>query len=129
VDVIELDELVALETSIWNALRSGDARADTAHLADDFLGVYPSGLADRSDHVDQLANGPTIASFEVVDPRMIVISDDHALLVYRADYRRPKSEDTLESMFVSSLWSRRGGEWTNAFSQDTPVGVPAVDTR
>lgn len=127
--MIELDQLLALETNIWKALRSGDPQADKAHLADDFLGVYPSGLADRSDHVDQLANGPTIASFEIVDPRMIAISADHALLVYRADYRRPESEDMLESMFVSSLWSRRDGQWTNAFSQDTPVGVPDGNTR
>jgi hypothetical protein len=127
--VIELDELLALETNIWNALRSGDAQADMSHLADDFLGVYPSGFADRSDHVEQLADGPTVSSFEILDPRVIVISDDHALLVYQADFRRPGSDDTPESMFVSSLWSRRNGQWTNAFSQDTPVGVPVVDTR
>lgn len=119
--VIGLDELVDLETAVWEALVAGDAGADVASLTDDFLGVYPTGLAGRDDHGEQLADGPTVASFEIVEPRMLPIDDDHALLVYRADYRRPGVTGTGESMYVSSLWERRDGRWLNSFSQDTPV--------
>ncbi len=122
---IDLDEALELETKVWDALRRGDADEDARLLADDFLGVYPSGFADRSDHAGQLANGPTIAGFELRHPRLRVLSDNDVLLSYRADFHRFTSDpgDRGESMYVSSVWSRRGGDWLNVFSQDTPVEV------
>lgn len=117
-------ELIALETSVWEALREGNEAADRALLAADFLGVYPTGFADRGDHAGQLDDGPTVAEYAIAEPRAIEISDDHALLAYRAEYRRPGSNET-ESMYVSSLWSRRDGRWINVFSQDTPVDPKA----
>lgn len=120
---MDLDGVVALETRVWDALRRGDAEEDARLLADDFLGVYPSGFANRSDHVGQLASGPTVADFELHDPRMMVISEDDVLLSYRAEWHRVASGDDgpAASMFISSLWSRRAGRWVNVFSQDSPA--------
>jgi hypothetical protein len=54
---------------------------------------------------------------------MMVLSDDHVLLCYRADWRRMRDggPGEAESMYISSLWSRRDGAWLNVFSQDTPT--------
>lgn len=122
---MELDAFIQLESKVWDALRRGDAEEDARLLAADFLGVYPSGFASRSDHVGQLANGPTVADFELHEARMLVLSEDDVLLCYRADWHRfttDKSGDD-ESMYISSLWSKRSGEWLNVFSQDTPADV------
>jgi len=121
---MDLQAMVDLETRGWDALLRGDADADTRLLAPDFLGVYSSGFAGRSDHAGQLANGPTIADFELHDARTVEVSDDDVLLCYRAEYRRLVAgvPQPHESMYVSSLWSRRSGEWVNVFSQDTPAG-------
>ena len=123
---MDLDAFIELETEVWDALRRGDAEADARLLAEDFLGVYPSGFADRSDHAGQLANGPTVAEFELNDARLIVLSDNDVLLSYRADWRRfsARERSAAESMYVSSLWSRRAGGWVNVFSQDSPVAFP-----
>jgi hypothetical protein len=123
---MDLDAFVELETKVWDALRRGDAEADARLLAEDFLGVYPSGFADRSDHAGQLANGPTVAEFELRDVRLMVLSDSNVLLSYRADWRRFTTRERAhaESMYVSSLWSQRAGEWVNVFSQDSPVALP-----
>jgi hypothetical protein len=120
---MDLQAMVELETRVWDALRRGDADADTRLLAVDFLGVYSSGFAGRSDHAGQLADGPTVADFELHDARTVEVSDDDVLLCYRADYRRLVGDvpQSGESMYVSSLWSRRSGEWVNVFSQDTPA--------
>ncbi len=109
---------------MWDALRRGDVEEDNRLLADDFLGVYASGFADRSDHAGQLVNGPTVAEFQLRDARLTVLSDDDVLLSYRADYRRVTTFDQapVESMYISSLWSQRAGSWVNVFSQDTPAG-------
>jgi len=117
---MDLPELIALETSVWEALREGSGTADARLLSADFLGVYPTGFAGRDDHVGQLDDGPTVAEYAILEPRLLVLSKDHVVLAYRAEYCRPRSAE-IESMYVSSVWSRRDGAWINVFSQDTPV--------
>lgn len=124
---MNVDELIALESSVWEALRRGDSTADNELLAADFLGVYPTGFADRADHVEQLVDGPTVLEFAIHDAQMLEVSTSHVLLAYRAEYRRPgNKEAALEEMYVSSLWSNRDGSWVNVFSQDTPVDPTAT---
>ncbi|MEM9785129.1 MAG: nuclear transport factor 2 family protein [Pseudomonadota bacterium] len=111
-----LDELAQCETAVWQALVDGHAAADASALHDRFLGVYPSGFADKAAHVGQLADGPTIARFALSDLRL---GPDHALLSYHARFCRPHGKD--EEMYVSSVWMRSDTGWRNLFSQDTPV--------
>ncbi len=107
---------------MWVALRDGDQGLDEQLLADDFLGVYPTGFAAKSDHSGQLGAGPTVESFSIDVPVLKVLTDDDVLLVYDAEYCRPGGRP--ERMYVSSLWCRRDGMWRNVFSQDTPPGDP-----
>ena len=110
---------VDLERRVWQALVDGDREADVASLSEDFLGVYPSGLAGRDDHADQVLNGPTVVSYSISDEQIRVVTDEHVLLTYRAVFERPESGSS--SWWVSSLWSLRNGKWTNVFSQDTVI--------
>ena len=127
---MDLDTLVALETKVWEALRRGDAEADARLLAEDFLGVYATGFAGRAEHAAQLANGPTVAEYQLHNVRLIALSDNDALLCYRADFRAVAADGAaVESMYISSLWSRRSGEWLNVFSQDTPADAGALNDR
>ena len=122
---MDLHSLLALETAVWQALVDGDAEADRDLLAEDFVGLYPTGFATRADHVSALVDGPSVRSFELSDARMLVVSDHAALLLYRATYERAAGREA-EAMYVSSLWSRRAGRWVNVFSQDTPDTDVAV---
>ena len=115
-----VDVVVELESAVWQALVDGNAAADRALLADHFLGVYPTGFADRADHTDQLSSGPTVAEYSILSPRVLEVTDADVLLSYEAHFRRT-SDGSLERMYVSSLWSRRDDQWLNAFSQDTPA--------
>ena len=118
-----LDFFVALETQVWEALVNGDADADRALLTSDFVGVYTTGFADRSEHAAQLVNGPTMASYAIRESRLVRVSPTNVLLCYRADYAPIRDGRTAgeESMFISSLWTERDGRWLNSFSQDTPA--------
>ncbi|MFT7597063.1 MAG: hypothetical protein ACI8R4_004407 [Paracoccaceae bacterium] len=71
-------------------------------LTPGFLGVYPRGFAGRSDHTGQLTDGPVMQSYDLSDARLLVVGSDHALLCYRADFKRAGS-DKAEAMFISSL--------------------------
>ena len=113
------DLLLELETAVWQALRDGDAAADRAALAADFLGVYPTGQATRADHVSQLNDGASIATFELSLVTWRDYGNGLALISYRARYRRV-GRGGAEHMFVSSLWRAESGQWRNVFSQDTP---------
>jgi hypothetical protein len=68
-----------------------------------------------------------VASYFIVDARVIRVSATAALVCYRADFRRvcdglPGGDET---MYISSLWTESNGRWSNLFSQDTPA-VPAT---
>jgi hypothetical protein len=124
---MDIDSLLGLETAVWQALVDGDAAADAALLADDFVGVYPTGFAGPGDHAAQLSAGPTVRRFQLSEARMITVSESAALLMYRAEYVRTGDGAAPESMYVSSLWCERDGRWLNVFSQDTPdTGIPVV---
>ena len=120
---LRIEDFVELESQVWRALADGDADADGRLLSDDFLGVYTTGFADRTDHVAQLKDGPTVATFALHDVRMVVVSEIAVLLAYRAEFERPESADASQrqlTMYVSSLWCLRDERWVNVFSQDTP---------
>lgn len=121
---------VELERRVWDALMAGDAEGDRSCLAEGFLGVYPSGFGDREGHAAQLADGPTVTDYEILEPRILEVAPGHVVLAYRASYHRsrvpPGTSRDSEEMYVSSLWSHVDGRWLNVFSQDTPVGGSVV---
>lgn len=115
-----MTEMIRCETAIWDALVSGDMTQDAAGLDAAFLGVYPDGFANKNAHVQQLANGPTIATYEIDASQAMWLGPNHALLSYRATYQRT-SGPAPEVMYVSSIWKRKGAGWISVFSQDTPA--------
>lgn len=117
-----MEFFVGLETRVWDALVSGDGSADRDLLSEDFLGVYPTGFADRDQHVDALAGGPTMSEYALAEARLTRICDDTVLLSYRAEYSQPGLEGRA-TMYISSLWQQREGRWWNTFSQDTPAAT------
>jgi hypothetical protein len=124
---MNVDQLLGLETAVWQALVEGDVQAVTRLLGDDFVGVSPTGFSVRADHAGQLVDGPTVRRFQLSEVRMLALSDSALLLMYRARYVRTGMPTREETMYVSSLWRRRGADWVNVFSQDTPdTGVAVV---
>jgi hypothetical protein len=123
VSLLSLEDFIRLETRIWQAFTEGDPDADRRMLSEDFLGVYPTGFADRKSHVEHLIDGPKVASFALHDARMLVVSESAVILSYRAEFERPASTmvSEVQRMYVSSLWCLRDGAWLNVFSQDTPT--------
>jgi hypothetical protein len=118
-----VEQFLQLETEVWSALKSGDIVTDTRLLADDFLGVYSSGFAGKAEHTGQLRDGPTVAEYELSEARLQILSEEVVLLSYRAQWvrRKGRAVGNRESMYVTSIWRHRDGEWKNIFSQDTAI--------
>ncbi|MEO0911801.1 MAG: nuclear transport factor 2 family protein [Pseudomonadota bacterium] len=115
-----LQELLAAERRVWDALVAGDAEADDRALDARFLGVYPDGFSDKADHMAQLDDGPTIAAYSLSEAQAIGLGNRHASLSYRADFTRCGREEG-ETMYVTSIWRRGARGWVNLLSQDTPA--------
>lgn len=115
-----LQQLLAAETKVWEALLAGDPAADRAALADEFLSVTPTGFLNATDHAQALAAGPTVARYRICGAHAVPVGADHGLLTYRADYLMAGA-GAEAAMYVSSLWRREADGWINVFSQDTPV--------
>lgn len=79
---------VELESPERKALVADDWQSNARLLAHDFLGVYKSGFAGKSEHVGQLSDGPTVSEFTIEDARVRVLSEGLVLLVYRAEWIR-----------------------------------------
>jgi hypothetical protein len=123
---MDLGTFVALETQVWEAMRTGDPQAEANLLSDDFVGVYSVGIAGKENHAAALANGPVVVSYEIHGARLIELTDDHVLLCYRAVFVGVGESAPTTSNYISSLWSRRDGEWLNVFSQDTELAQPTA---
>jgi hypothetical protein len=122
----EVSFFVALERRVWQALADGDAAADMRLLDPRFLGVYASGFASRQDHAAQLETGPSVRSFSIDEPRLLRLAPDAVLLSYRASFMRPDADapPVSRTMYISSVWKKRGERWVNLFSQDTAAEDP-----
>lgn len=74
--VVELS--VGIPRRVVEALRGGGIEhhhrpTDSNEGVGAFFGAYPTGFACRSDHVDQIAAGPTVRCFELSEARLLGI--------------------------------------------------------
>src|SRR5215470_6153413 len=114
---------IAKEKEVWEALKSKNKAADSQLLAEDFLGLYDTGFATRSDHVKQMDDSYAIDTYTIQDSRVVRLDPKMALLLYKSTCKGSGDWETYCSrpVYVSSLWVHRDGRWLALFSQDTPA--------
>jgi len=112
---------VAKEKEVWEALKNRDKGAISRLLADDFVGLYDTGFATKSDHVKDMDDKYEITSYDVQDAKVIRLSPQTVLLLYKANCKASGEWDQFCSRpeYISSLWVERAGQWLALFSQDT----------
>ena len=114
---------IAKEKEVWEALKSKNKAADSQLLAEDFVGLYDTGFATRSDHVKQMDDSYAIDTYTIQDSKVVRLDPKTALLLYKSTCKGSGDWETYCSrpVYVSSLWVHRGGHWVALFSQDTPA--------
>jgi len=75
-----LAELKLCEINVWEALVQGNMQGDDKALHEEFLGVYSDGISGKTEHVQQLACGPIVESYELSNLRVLPLGPDHAVL-------------------------------------------------
>jgi hypothetical protein len=117
--------VLTLEEEGWRAL-SSDAGADyyRTHLTDDALMVFPFGVLTREQSIEAIEAAPPWASYRIDEPRVVLLTEDSALVTYRATARR-EGDPTGYRAWITSVFVNRDGTWKLALHQQSPV-VEAV---
>lgn len=129
-------ELIKLEREWADAAKNHNGEAVRRIVADDVVIGYPDGaVGDKNLEVQTIESGAITAdSFELVDPKVTVLSADSAFLTGRsilrnARYKDPKQKKPInlsgEYRFLN-IYARRNGKWQAIASQTTKVLEPAA---
>lgn len=116
------DDPLALEHAAWGALSdTGEAAAAfyAEVLANDVLVLLPGGLVidDRDQVIDSMRGAPW-NSFEIEDEQVLHLTDDSAVVAYRATARRDGDDYTA---LFNSTYVREDGGWKLVVHQQTPI--------
>ena len=117
-----LATLLSLEEAGWWALiRGNGADFYEEYLTSDARMVLPLGLLSREQSIAGVKASLPWASFRIEEPRVIVLTEGSAVLVYRATAQRAGQEPY--SAWMSTVYVRTDGTWKMAFHQQTPVSA------
>lgn len=117
-----LDELISLEHQGWRSLCDSTGadfygRIMTAHGVMVLAHGYVFG---RQAVIESLDDAPPWRRYEITDERLISLGDDHAILVYTGRAWRDGEQPEFVAL-MSSVYTRRDGEWRLALYQQTPI--------
>lgn len=117
-----LGELLDLEHQGWKSLcNSTGADFYGQIMTSDGVFVLAHGqVFDRQTVIDSLNDAPPWRSYDITDERLIVLSDDQAILVYTGRAYRDENEPAFIAL-MSSVYTRQEGTWRLALYQQTPV--------
>jgi ketosteroid isomerase-like protein len=110
--------LVALKAAAMRASETGDVDFYASYLADNAIGVTPSGVFNKQ-QILQGMKGITIKSSNIEGSRAVALGPDAGLVTYRALFSAA-GEAPVE-MFVSTLYRRYHDGWKGVFYQQTPL--------
>jgi len=112
-------DLIEAEREGWHALTTTEG-ADyyERHLAADAMMAFPSGVMTRSDALDAIRSAAPWSSFEILDPRLVVVTPECGVLAYHAVAQR--AGQPQYRAVISSVYVRKDDSWLLAFHQQSP---------
>lgn len=124
-------ELIKLEKEWAEAVKNHDVATLRRVLADDAVITYPDGATGtKADEVRTVETGAiTVESWEVLEPKVTVLSADTAFITGRGIIKNGKVKDANMKRAVDisgeyrflDVYARRNGTWQAVASQTTPI--------
>jgi len=110
-------QLLELEEQFWK----GDAEFYRQNLTENSLMVFaePVGVLTKDRVIETIAASPRWTDVEFEDFRMVQLTDDTAVVTYKASAYR-EMEKSRYSALASSVYANQEGSWKLAFHQQTP---------
>ena len=115
------EQLVDLESSMWNAWKNKDAAVFEKNLSADSVLVDGNGVSGKSMVAQGIAMC-NVKSFSLSDWKMTKMGASTALLTYKAKQDGTCGGQTIPAtIWASSIWMKRKGEWVATFHQESPA--------
>jgi hypothetical protein len=91
------------------------------HLAPEAVMVFaaPVGVLDREGTLASLEHAPRWRQVEIREGRLLRLSEDGVVFVYRAEARREGQKEPYVAL-CSSSYSRQAGDWKLVAHQQSP---------
>lgn len=113
------EQLIDSEKQTWVLYGKKDARGLSELAADDFYDIYADGtVVDKKQWLADMQD-VTVESYSLSDFKVVRVSEDAAIVVYKARAKGAFKDRKIESQVaVTSAWARRGGRWLNVFYRE-----------
>jgi hypothetical protein len=112
-------ELIEAEREGWQALTTTEGAAYyERNLTTAAIMGFPSGVMTRSEALDAMRSAPPWSSFEILEPRVVELTQDCGVLVYQVVAQRV-GQPPYRAL-ISSVYVRHDDRWLLAFHQQSP---------
>jgi hypothetical protein len=117
-------QVVAAERAGLDALKAGDLARFGNLTAAEAIFVDAAGIASK-DQLMQNVNGFALTDYQMDSIRFERLSARTGLISYHVvEKGNSHGHEFTASVYVSSIWSRRAGQWVCLFSQETAARRP-----
>jgi hypothetical protein len=123
-----IDALVTLERGAYEAWKSKDGKFWDTFLSDKFVGYGTTGRLNKASAIKEYTGaGCEIKSFSLSDERMTPLSNDVALVTYKATVEGTcDGQRVPANSWAASVYVRDGDQWKGVFHAQSPVVDPAA---
>ena len=113
------NDLFEVERQFWSEVADADFYRN--HLTDNAIMVFPApyGVMNREATLAAVEAATRWEACAFSDMHFVELTDDSAVVAYRADARRP--DGSTYATFATSAYVKLAGSWKLAVHQQTPI--------
>lgn len=114
-------QIVSKEREGLDALKTGNLELFGNLTADDAVLVDAHGPATKAEVLEHVA-GFRLVDYTIDDVRFVAIAAESGLITYKISEKGVShGKEFTAQVYVSSIWTKRKGNWVCLFSQETAV--------
>jgi hypothetical protein len=111
--------MVSKEREELDSLKTGNMELFASLLADEAVFVDAHGSASKAE-VMKNASDFRLQEYSMEDVRFVPVSEASGLIAYKLTEKGiSHGKEFAAQVYVSALWTERGGKWICLFSQET----------
>lgn len=114
------ETITAKEKEMYEAIKTGDLQTFEANLSDNFMTVYPTGMNNREQELEDIKN-LKMDSYELSDVQVMQPAEGVAIIAYAltASGMWNEEEEFSGQYYASSTWVMTDNEWRAVMHTET----------
>lgn len=116
-------QLIALEKQAWEAQKNRNGSFFQSFLSEDSIAVSATGVENKAQIIKFMSGSSCeLKSYSLDNFKLVMLEKNTAILTYKLMQDAICNGKALPAtVWVSSLYVKRGGKWLGAFYQETPA--------